>query len=257
MPRDAPVTRTDIDATGEADAPVHDEDLTVVAQIRVLEEARYAGRQKRGGRHPGRAQHPDHRRSRVARADVVDEHPDLDATAARAHQCVVERTADTIVVEDVGREGNRRPSRVNAREHGRERRIAILQRLNSVAVEQGVARDALAQPVQAGESGIASVEHLARYRAQPRPACIAVSDRFDSAVHCSCGAADAVDSQEEVREGSDDRHEPRKPDPADDGRHVALAKHGIDGDPDRPDDVCHRYDDGPEIPDAGEDALHG
>ena len=253
-----PMTRTNIDAAGEADAPVHHEDLTVVAQVRVLEEARYAGRQKRGDRHPGRAQHSDHRRPRVTRAYVVDEHPDLDATTSRAHQRVLECTASMIVVEDVGREGNRRPSRINAREHGRERRIAILQRLNAVAVQQGVACYALAQPVQAGESGIACVEHLALHRAEPGSACITVSDRFDPAVHRSCGAADAIDSKQEVRQRSDDRHEPGKPDPADDGRHVALAQHGIHGDPDSPDDVCHRYDDGPESRNARDDALlHG
>ena len=89
----------------------------------------------------------------VSRADVVDQHPHVDAPFDRPTQRFGKHSAGTIVVEDIGCQGHRLPGFADRAQHFRIGLVAIDQRHYVVPFQQRPVRQFADHFDQRGQVG--------------------------------------------------------------------------------------------------------
>ena len=119
-------------AAGEAQAPVHHQQLAVGAVVHLPPVAK-ARLVKAHALHAGRLHLVHQRRVHLQAAHPVQQHMHLHAGAGALGECVDELAADAPRPVDVGLKGDRRLGRADGRQHGREDLVAVEQRLHLVA----------------------------------------------------------------------------------------------------------------------------
>ena len=141
----------DVDAAGEADAPVGHQDLPVRAQIHGHEMPKGKGGEKARVPHTLATQSAQDRGPGIPRARRVNEHADLDAPASGVPERPGEGQPNFVSVEDVGAEGDGLAGLLNRFQHRGKGLVSIKERLDPVARQQRPLHHAAHYPRQHGE----------------------------------------------------------------------------------------------------------
>ena len=170
----------------------------MVAQVERMQARGHERRVEHRDVDAGALQRLHRRCAREARIDIVDQHPHLDATAARLAERAHEIGADAVAVEDVGRHGNRAARAVDRLQHRRKGMRAVDQRLDRVAGQQAPLDHLRHQPRERHEV------HAGVTRRELRIGAMA----HHAATHAQRPALDAVDADERVGERPERRQHP-------------------------------------------------
>ena len=119
------VSRPDVHAAGETDVAVHDHDLPVVAQVHAQQPEEKMLVHEGVRRDAVLMQHAHDAGPRVARAHVIHDDPHLHATLHGALQFLDELRADPMRLEDEGAQRHAAPRRLDRRDHGQHRLLAV------------------------------------------------------------------------------------------------------------------------------------
>lgn len=212
----------DVHATGESEASVHGENFAVVAEVDGGNLPRRDERrwQKARARDIGVAQVMENGRKRIARAGGINEHAHFHAAFDRATKRGDELFAAGVIVENVGAEGDRLLRGLDGGEHRGERFVARDERADAVARHERAGRDAANDPRHHAEMlgpdlfGFAEV-----FRDGPD------GDAMDAERNGT--AANAVDAQDEVEQGTQQGDKPDDADPERGGAGIAFVKQGM------------------------------
>ena len=217
-----PAAIADVEPAGEADRAVHDENLAVVAQVGVGKVDRHARGQEPLGSHALRGQDAEDRGKRVARADAVDEHAHLDAPLHRPAERLGEDPSRGVVVEDVRRQPDAAPGPVDRREHPRIGRVAAIEQLDRVAVDERPIGDLSDERRQRAERRLLRPDGLLESRCLRNRVAEFVGDGAGPGAQLGGPGADAVDAEHRIGDRPEDRRQPDQAHPADRRARVAL-----------------------------------
>ena len=243
----------DIRPAGETGFAVDDEDLAVVAEVGVIEQAQASCGEEGAHIEAFGAETVHHARLAVSRAHEVNEDAHFDASVPGGLQALQELLTRLVAVENVAEEGDGHFSPVDGIEHGRISLVAVAQEGDGIARENGFSRDVFPQLGEAPESGTV-FEHLG----SELEINVVVNGRFGGMAFADLEgdslALDAIDPERVIGEGAHEGREPREPHPRDDGTGFPLLedrmkRHGErQGEIDRGDNVSPRI---------GEEFKHG
>ena len=218
------VSVADVHAAGEAGLAVHDERLAMVAKIDGGHAPRREDgrRQESGERNFCAPQFPGDRRERIARAGGINEHAHGHAALDGAFERGDEFFSARVVVENVGAERDGFFRGFNRGEHRWKRFVAVDQRLDFISRRERLRGDA------ADDAG----DVLEMFRAVVlRFTEIFGNVAAESFMHAEFdgAAADAVDAEREVEQGTERGQKPDDGDPDCRGARVAFVEQGVAG----------------------------
>ena len=247
------VALADVHAAGKPDAAVDDEDLAVVAEVDGHEPPGDQRRQKADHGHSVTPEEMDDRRKGITRARGIDQDTDVHAPSDGPTERLGQAPSDGVIVEDVAGEGDRFGGLLDRFDHGRQCFVAVHQRHDPVAGHEWFGDqfpDQLGQPAQFGALGQQFVQHGGTLPGGSAPLSDAPVRR---APQENGPAPDPVDTEDEVKQTSDERDEPDDADPEEGSARIALVKNGVDGGDGRHDERDgRRY----VVPESGEPAKH-
>jgi hypothetical protein len=183
----------------------------------------------RGG-YPHGAQSLPCRGTQIAATVAIDQDPDLDTARTGARECVNERASGTIGAEDVARERDTAPGRVDRGEHRRIALIAVAQDPDCIVVFHTALRDALGRELERGQ--VVGTGRCWQYPGNAR--------RGAGGAQRPGPATYPVDAEQQVQQAAEHRGEPGEADPADRGGGLTLVQQHMDADPEGQRDVQQR-----------------
>ncbi len=163
------------------------------------------------------------RRPRVTRARGVNQHSHLDAAPLSLPQGARKLQPRFVPVEDISLERKCAAGLADGAQHGGIRFIAVNQRLDLIPHKQGPLHHAAHDPRQhvqmSGVAGQVAMQLFRRARRLRRVGAIALK------VLAQQGglAPKPVDAKDEIRQGTNQRHQPDKADPPDGSARVPLV----------------------------------
>jgi hypothetical protein len=223
------VAGADVDAAGEAEAAVGHEQLAVGAQVEGHEVQEIEGGEEAGVGDVFVAQGVEDGGKGIARAGGVHEHADLDAAPDGLAEGVGEVQAGFVAVEDVGFQGDAAAGLGDGVEHGGVGGVPVHQWVQAVARQEGALDDALDDAGQhfevAGLGGQVPVKLFRQASGGGGLGLVA----FEVSAQGGGLAANAVDAEDEIGQGADQRGDPNEADPAQGGARIALVENGVSG----------------------------
>lgn len=212
----------DVHAAGETDLTVDDENLAMVAEV---ESCDTPGRKQRRGQEPGGRdflvrQSVENGRPGVASAGGINQHADFDTALDGAGEGVSELAAGWIVVEDVGGQRNGFLRGIDGGEHGGEGFVTVDERMQLIARRQWLCDDAAddaSEHLEVFDAGGLRFAEVGRNR---------TSGGFVNAENDGA-PADAVHTEREVEQGTEEREEPDDTEPETGGARIAFVEQDV------------------------------
>ena len=222
-----PVFAFNVEAAGETELAIDDEDFAMVAEVEGGEPGGAGGAVEERGVDVAGAKGFDDGWAAVFGAHGVDEDANLNAALLGAVEGVDESLANAGSVENVSREGDGFGSAFDGFEHGGISFGAVDERVDGVAGEKLAIGDAAAELGERVE-----VDGFAREES----AFAVAGDGVGSGVMSDHAAAEfdgfcakTIDAEEEVENWAEDREQPDDEDPKQSGTGFAFVNDGVAG----------------------------
>ena len=220
----------DVQAAAEADGPIDDHHLAVIAQVRIWLRERYSQGKEVRHRHAALPQRVENRWMAVSRAHPVDQDPHRDAARRCARQGVHELEPATPWSKNVCRERHTACGALDRGEHRRVGLVAVHQDVDGAPVRQGLARHLpheLRQRVQLGGNPTRYRPRSGGFGPHPDGLRAILVGEAQTAPYPVRLAADAVDAEEEIEHRPDDGREPHEAHPPDRRAYIVLGEYDV------------------------------